>query len=252
MSYRYTAIIVEPRKHKALQFVLENVCTCLNNDWGIVLFHGIKNTDYCTTIVDTLNKQFDNRITTVSIGVDNLDQMEYSKFFCTKSVLYDHIPTDLFLVFQTDSMIFPKHAKLIEDFLEYDYVGSPWLITNYVPTEKCYFIGNGGFSLRRTSKMLKIIEQNDWNAIQSTIYKMEDLFFSNTYNDIPVKKPDYVKASTFCVDEVFSEVTLACHKPWVHAHYEKFKILYPECEQLRELQSVEPTVEPTVESTEDA
>jgi hypothetical protein len=239
MVYTYTAIIVEPRKHKALEFVLRNACECLSNDWGIVLFHGTKNIDYSKTIVDTLNTTFHNRISTVNLEVDNLDQMEYSKLFATKSILYDFIPTELFLVFQTDSMIFKEYTFLLEEFLEYDYVGSPWLITAYVPTKECHFIGNGGFSLRRKSKMLEIIEHTDWNTIDSFIYKMEDIFFSKYNPSIPLEKPNHLKARTFCVDEVFSDVSFACHKPWVHNHYEIFKTIHPECEQLKELQDTE-------------
>ena len=33
MNNKYTAIIVEPRKHIALEFVLNNFLENLNNDW---------------------------------------------------------------------------------------------------------------------------------------------------------------------------------------------------------------------------
>ena len=33
MSFKYTAIIIEPRKHKALCFVLNNMLECLSNEW---------------------------------------------------------------------------------------------------------------------------------------------------------------------------------------------------------------------------
>ena len=156
MAYKYTAIIIEPRKHKALEFVLNNVCECLSNEWKIVLFHGIKNIDYSTKICQKLNILYENRISLVNLNIDNLDSIEYSKFLTTKSIIYDNIETDVFLVFQTDSIIFKQNKDLIYSFLEYDYVGSPWLITNYIPTKECDFIGNGGFSLRNKKKMLEI------------------------------------------------------------------------------------------------
>jgi hypothetical protein len=120
--------------------------------------------------------------------------------------------------------------NIINEYLNYDYVGSPWLITGYIPTQNCDFIGNGGFSLRKKSKMLEIIEKVEWNNSH------EDLYFSTNYNNIIVNKPEYEKALTFCVDEVFSEISFACHKPWVHNHYEIFKLLYPEIEILKSLQ----------------
>jgi hypothetical protein len=239
MFYKYTAIIVEPRKHKALEFVLDNVCNCLSKDWKIVLFHGINNTEYVTKIAERLNSLFENRIYLVNLNINNLDSLEYSKLLATKSIIYDYIDTDNFLVFQTDSMIFKKNADFINFFLEYDYVGSPWAITNYYPTFQCNYIGNGGFSLRNKHKMLEIIKKVDWNSKTELTDQLEDLFFSKAYEGIIVKKPEYHKACRFCVDEVFSEVTFACHKPWVHSHFEVFKNIYPEVETLFNLQGVE-------------
>ena len=42
----YTAIIIEPRKHKALSFVLNNVLNNLNDSWNIIVFHGNLNKEY--------------------------------------------------------------------------------------------------------------------------------------------------------------------------------------------------------------
>lgn len=236
---KYTAIIVEPRKHRALEFVINNICDCLSDEWSIILFHGLSNIEYIMRFIINLNIKYNNRISLVSLDVDNLDQIEYSKLFTTKSIIYDNIKTDIFLVFQTDSMIFKQNANLINEYLEYDYVGSPWLITNYYPTYQCNFIGNGGFSLRNKNKMLEIIDKNDWNSKTELIDKLEDLFFSKSYENITVKKPDYNKACQFCVDEVISEITLACHRVWCHQHYNIFKLIYPEVEILYNLQYIE-------------
>jgi hypothetical protein len=37
---KYTALIIEPRKHKALEFVLKNFLENLSNEWSIIIFHG--------------------------------------------------------------------------------------------------------------------------------------------------------------------------------------------------------------------
>ena len=50
-TYKYTAIIVEPRKHKALEFVLNNICDCLTDEWRIILFHCKNNYEYAVEIV---------------------------------------------------------------------------------------------------------------------------------------------------------------------------------------------------------
>jgi hypothetical protein len=241
MNYKYTAIIIEPRKHKALEFVLHNICKCLDNNWKIIFFHGIKNFDYINPFVQKLNLEYQDKILLVNLNVENFTFFEYQKILSTKSIVYENINTELFLVFHPDSMIFEKNKILINLFLDYDYVGAPWKVTNYKPTKCCNFVGNGGFSLRNKSKMLEIIEKIDWNSLHNDhlLKNYEDLYFSLNYDGIHVKKPEYSKASLFCVDEVFSQVTLACHKPWVTDHYEEFKKIYPEVEILKSLQAVE-------------
>jgi len=228
----YTAIIIEPRKHTALNFVLNNICDCLSDNWNIVLFHGDDNIEYCNNIVENLNLIYNNRIQMVNLHIQNLSLTEYSKLLSTKSNIYDFIE-ELFLVFQCDSMIFKKNADFINKFLEYDYIGSPWLNTSYIPTKNCNFIGNGGFSLRKKSKMFEIMDKISYNNIY------EDLYFSTNYENIIVNKPEYELATTFSVDEVYNHNTFACHKPWTHNHYELFKQYYPEVEELRLLQNVE-------------
>jgi len=106
MNYKYTALTIETRKHKALEFVLNNICDSLSHDWKILLFHGINNKEYANEIVTRLNIKFNNRICLIGLNIDTFDLTEYSKFLATKSVIYDYIDTEIFLIFQTDSIIF--------------------------------------------------------------------------------------------------------------------------------------------------
>lgn len=236
----YTAIIIEPRKHKALYFVLHNMLDCLSNDWNIVFFHGILNEKYASNIVNELNGLYHDRIKMVQLNVDNLDHITYSKLLATRSIVYDYINTEYFIVFQTDSMMFKKNIHLLHHFItsDYDYIGSPWLQTGYELTKKCDYIGNGGFSLRKTSKMLEIIDKIPWND------DYEDLYFATKYDGIKVKKPSYDIAMQFCFDEVFHSHSLATHKPWFRDHtpvkYHTVQEIYPECDILKNLQGVEP------------
>ena len=226
-TMKYVAIIIEPRKHKAIEYVLNNVLESLNEDWNIVFFHGNQNKDYVTTIVNGRD-----RVQLVHLPVDNLTFTQYNELLATKSLIYDYA-TEMFLVFQTDSMIFVENKDLIHQFLVYDYVGAPWLVGTYPPTRGCGFIGNGGFSLRRKSKMLEIIEKIKWQNDN------EDLYFCTNYEGIRVNKPSYEMAKTFSVEQTFSNHTFACHKPWLERHYEQFKLAYPIVERLRELQGVD-------------
>ena len=235
----YSAVIIEPRKHKALYFVLHNILDCLSDEWNILFFHGNQNIEYSNPIINELNGLYHGRIKMIHLDVDNLDSISYSELLATKSNIYDYINTEYFLVFQTDSMIFKKNIYLLNHFIssDYDYIGSPWLKTNYEITKRCDYIGNGGFSLRKTSKMLEIINKIPWNK------NYEDLYFATNYNNIQVKKPSYDIALQFCFDEEFHPTAMACHKPWFRDHapipYSRVREIYPECDILKNLQGTE-------------
>lgn len=230
--FRYTAVIIEPRRHKALEFVLKNALENLDSSWKILLFHGTQNEEYSQEIQQRLNT---NRLFLHKLEVENLNQVTYSEVLATKSPVYDHIDTEYFLIFQTDSMIFKENKDLIYNFIHMgvDYVGAPWMISAYVPTKVRHYIGNGGMSLRKTKTMLKIIETYPWNRNHEW---HEDLFFTKPYPDIPCVKPPYEMAKTFCVDEVFSPISFGAHKPWTHTHYKDFVKIHPEVQILKDLQ----------------
>lgn len=236
-NFKYTAMIIEPRRHRALHLVLKNALECLSQEWQIVVFHGLQNTKYVEDIVTPWETP---RILLVQLPVENLTPKTYSALMTNPNgEIYKHIHTDYFLVFQTDSIMFKENAHLINRYIEQDidYVGAPWLQCNYPPTMERHFIGNGGFSLRKRSSMLRIMEEDKWQESQELW--QEDLFFTKSRPSYELKKPLYEDAMQFCVDEVFSPVTMACHQAWCHAHFVELARLYPICEELVALQSEE-------------
>ena len=169
-DHKYTAVLIEPRKHLASKFVLCNMLDCLSEDWKILFFHGDDNKEYAKKIVDEDEDVIKmnmggKRVELIQLegGVKNLNQKTYSELLASKLEIYHHIKTEYFLIFQTDSMMFKRNAHIIQYFIDegYDYVGAPWLISGYAPTAESDFIGNGGFSLRKKSKMIEIIEKNN-------------------------------------------------------------------------------------------
>jgi hypothetical protein len=235
-EFKYTAIIVEPRRHKALPLVLQNMLECLSEEWNIVIFHGIRNEEYVHNILLSLSP---SRVQMVNLFVDNLDQKTYSALMVNRnSPVYQHIHTAYFLVFQTDSIMFKENAHFLKGYIEQgvDYVGAPWLICQYPPTMERDFIGNGGFSLRKTSTMFQIMETQVWDE---NGHWQEDLFFTKSYPGLILKKPSYEDAMRFCVDEIFTPVTMACHRVWCHGHFAEIARLYPICQELYDLQAEE-------------
>jgi hypothetical protein len=58
------------------------------------------------------------------------------------------------LVFQTDAFLL---NDTVDDWLEYDYIGAPW--GGRVSKDMHKKVGNGGFSLRTRSGMLRCINE---------------------------------------------------------------------------------------------
>jgi len=209
---KYTAVIVEPREHKALSFVLHNFLENLSNDWNIIIMHGNKNEQYLENIINNELKEHNHRITQVNLGVDNLSIPEYSKLFYSED-FYNHIPTETFLIFQTDSMICENGKDLINEYLNYDYVGAPW---KNEPVYSDDGVGNGGLSLRKKSKMLEKIRNNIHKIHECAFHKdYEDMFFANNKCGY-LNKPNAEEAKFFSNEGIFTDKSFGVHKPWSH------------------------------------
>lgn len=227
-----TAIIIESRNHQALDFVVKNICDNLDSSWKIIIFCGEYNESFCQNIAQAINA---NRISVKNIDLPTrLNENSYSKILCDKK-LYDYIPTNTFLVFQTDTMINNSCKHYIDRFLDYDYVGAPW--------QEFQEVGNGGFSLRKKDKCLEILDKIPY---KHGVY--EDRYFSLTFDkpysteeclkykqQISLKKPTLDQAKHFSVETIFCEDFFAVHKPWWWQRKNKLKILKEKCVGLDKL-----------------
>ena len=205
----YTAVIIEPRKHKALEFVLKNFTSMLDERWTFIIFHGNNNEDYVKDIINTKLSYNINRIKLINLNVDNLSINDYNSLLFSSS-FYDNIKTELFLIFQTDTMICSNYKNNIYNFLNYDYVGSPWNV-NFFNLNR--YVGNGGLSLRRKSKMLEII-----NKFSDQIKGFnEDVVFSiKFYDNIDIKIPSVEEAKNFGIEQIYNDTSFGVHKPWIY------------------------------------
>jgi len=115
-------------------------CTSVFEFDDIVICSKIPNLD--TSKFETLGARF--------VFEDDLDSSYESYNFFKLNRLDDHIKTDFVLTVENDGFIID--ASLWKDeFLDYDYIGSPWV--DPINTPK-YRVGNGGFSLR-SKKLLE-------------------------------------------------------------------------------------------------
>ena len=201
---RYTAIIIEPREHRALEFVLNNFLENLSEQWDVIIFHGNKNINFINNLFNTTLVDYKYKVKLINLNVDNLTIKDYNNLLVSKD-FYNYIPTEVFLIFQTDTLICSDYKDLINDFIKYDYTGAPWIALPWVTN----IIGNGGLSLRRKSKMLEIINSCKYKN------EPEDVYFSKGCNNIIINKPTLEDAKKFSVEAIYNDISFGVHKPWL-------------------------------------
>jgi hypothetical protein len=118
-------------------------------------------------------------------------------------------------MFQTDSIL---RRRGIDDFLEFDYVGAPWmqaLISGDDRDEETGPVGNGGLSLRKKSAMLEILAHHEREPDLQ-----EDQFFSRWLYRDGHRMPSLTTASLFSTETIFQPESLGLHKAWLY-HFER-------------------------------
>jgi hypothetical protein len=202
--------------------VLNNACENLSPNWNILVLHGKQNEEFVNNIIQQFPQEHRDRIKTTTLPVDNLTIPEYNTLLTSKE-FYDRIPTEIFLIFQTDSMICKNSNIKIDDFFEYDYVGAPFAHLNGM-------VGNGGFSLRRKSKMVEILEKCKYNGTDP-----EDYFFANVCKDVTSHKPSSEQAYKFSNEGKITAHSFGVHKPWIWVNAEQINEKTQTCAGLDEL-----------------
>ena len=221
-----TAVIIEPRNHKALEFVLKNMLDNLDDTWSIIVFHGNLNKTHLEDIIGKLNT---SRIKLIPLNKDNLSVPGYSALLASKD-FYNDIPTKMFLLFQTDTMINPANKHSINKFLKYDYIGAPWYSENK-NNIKYNAVGNGGFSLRNKKKMLEIIDKCPYKG------EPEDDYFAYPCKGVKINKPSFNIAKKFASETHLDKESFGLHKPWIyHNDVDKLEESFPGIKTLYELQ----------------
>ncbi len=226
-----TAVIVEPRKHAALEFVIRNVVAKVN--CPICVYHGSSNKEFVLEILKHLPA---NKITLHDMKVSNLTRDQYSRLLVSKR-FWESLEGRSVLVFQTDSM-FLKSPRDIKRYLRYDYIGAPWTHSKHRLK-----VGNGGFSLRNRRSMMWLIDKY-WKSpglVQLKWHKKaEDVFFALMVNRFKwrFRVPSAHTASTFSVESKFTLGSLAIHKAWKHLSKKRMSVLISKTPELATLVSL--------------
>ena len=185
------AVITETR-HFDPQIIRDHL-SMLPDDFELVVF--------CSESNKRLFNEFDCEKYIVSINnLNDYNRLLTSTFFWDKLQQYDRV-----LIFQTDSKILRKG---IEEFYEWDYVGSPWKFQDIG--------GNGGFSLRNPKVMYEMSK-----TLHYTGNPYEDVWFSNNMNSFGNLAPREI-CKQFACETIFELNTLGYHA--IHKYLTKSQV----------------------------
>lgn len=152
-------------------------------------------------------------------GVSGYNDLMLSEIFYSRFSQYEYI-----LICQTDVFVF-KDDLLKWCAKGYDYIGAPWITSkpNFINTtlfkfnnlfrkvkkdrNNVYKVGNGGFSLRKTSMMLRIVTElkesiKTEQELKQFHRHIEDVYFSLVAPTLipEMNIPDYIEGVDFCID----------------------------------------------------
>lgn len=256
-----TAFLSEPRKHKALKFVLENFLSILPEEWYVQVNHGTHNIDYIKSIVDESeiisNANSNGRFLLYNLGVENMTHEGESNLLRTEA-FWDNVDGDLLLKFECDTMLCPNSEYKISQFEKYDYIGGYWGSQLYEPLDELYptlkpggayaepYKGpqvlpmNGALSIRNKEVMLDLVKNHFDEYLAAGKPYSEDYFFSEY-----VTKPTTRDVITFAIDNGYispldMKAPFGIHKPWANkgGAWYNIRLVCEGVETLRDLQGV--------------
>jgi len=222
----FETVLIEFREFPHLEFLIRNCIFKLREKWSYTIVCGNKNYEFITEICSRIS----SNINIIKVNVDNMLPTQYNKFLTSLS-FWNMLHGEKILIYQEDSILFQSN---IDMFLKYDYIGAPF--PKYQnDTPNC--VGNGGFSLRSKSVMIKIlntlsVKNTVFNSStmkymenQGLTFPPEDVYYSKNAQELAIGLvADYDIASLFSTETIFNENSLGGHKFWISNSNWKLKL----------------------------
>jgi hypothetical protein len=171
--------------------------------------------------MQTIAESIHRNVRVIQTEYDNLTPSLYSAFLASAN-FWHLLQGEKILIYQEDSIIYRKN---INDFLEWDYIGAPWPAKQ---NDAPILVGNGGFSLRSKSVMLRVIESisiMDTVPNSSTLGYMkstnstvmpEDVYFTLNIQRLGLGRVAPVSiASSFSTETIYNPSSLGGHNFWL-------------------------------------
>jgi len=174
------ALLVENRVNPILAPLMLHFMSVVPPDWRFRFMGSLESVEYLNTSRAIRNHVESGKLdlTYIPANMTTGSQEEISRFL-TNLWLYETVlqPAEWLLVFQTDSMLCANSRQSLNNWLDYDWVGAPW-------NPNGRFGGNGGLSLRRVSKIIQVLRNQQ--RIENS--EPEDVWLTDRLGHIPGAK----------------------------------------------------------------
>ncbi|KAL8832620.1 MAG: hypothetical protein Q9170_004820 [Blastenia crenularia] len=228
-----TAVIIEGRESANLVPLILHFSTVLGPEWPIRVFHTAGNRESFAA-----SPAFQRQTSSGHIILQQLpsnftltDHLSISKFFADPWIYHQLAPAKHILFFQTDSILCANSPHMVEDFLQYDFIGAP--------IDRAYGTGmNGGLSLRNRERMLEVLDHFNYTGNPDDESKFEDQWFIHKMEKLPTgphsepgaNLPTPEVAARFSVESIWHDQPFGLHQVsrWQTSHQKELEAWCPE------------------------
>jgi hypothetical protein len=202
-SAQYLGVIIETRKHHALETVVENVLDVCGIP--IQLFHGNTNREFImsTRIAELVDR---GKVVLSALDADHLQPSEYNALLMSPRFWELLCDRDKVLVFQTDSLCCRQSNYRLDDFSDFDYIGCTW--GRQRPVGLIIDGGVGGFSLRDWTTSMQCISRFDPSLWPGG----EDGYFAFHMDLIGARVANQEESGRFGTQELFLDESFGGHR----------------------------------------
>ncbi|KAL7746987.1 hypothetical protein RI367_007699 [Sorochytrium milnesiophthora] len=199
------AMIIETRPQPQLLPVILYFMSVLRDDWPFLVYHTAANAHLLRTPAaqhHIRSGKLQVQLLPPNVRYSNYDEVSA---FLTNKALWEGFAAENILFFQADAILCANSDADIEDYLHFDWIGAPWPDWHEDSQTRG---GNGGLSLRRRSRMLRVLEKFQW-----TPGVAEDVFYSKalaSFSDANL--PTHAQSAKFSHQMVPSDRPIGIHK----------------------------------------
>lgn len=199
----YLGVIIETREHPLLAQVVVDYVE--KTQCKVQLFHGLSNLKFIlSSAIYPLIQE--GQVVLTEMGVEGLRASSYNALLLSPLFWEQLLTRNKVFIFQTDAMLCHNSNYQLEDFLNFDYIGSWW--QRLRPIGIIIDGGNGGFSIRDWHKSTECLER-----FSPTVWPGgEDGYFAFHIELIGGKVAKRSQCSKFGTQEKFSHKSFGCHK----------------------------------------